>query len=303
MPESNTKVIPQEWLTIKTLKTVSGAALCCWLVTLFFDLLCFMPIRDPVLHSNLVVIASTTSCISMAIYKTYSTQKTRTKLPWLLALPNAMLIYIHALGFQVASKELALRAYANEIKKEQAAAVKTAGLGSAFYFLTRQTAWIPGLGTDSNVTSLKAQVNSLNKVNQHLTDSIQQLREQLNVPATPQPVASNDQSLADSIASYKKQLSKCASNNTTLKIRIDSLEADRKRSISNFSGWKEYYAQKDKREAALIKRIEEKNALIRKWKISMEVYRNPETEMKRVMNGYVGDESFYNKLFQLMSTQ
>ena len=117
MADNNPTGIPQEWITVKTLKTISGASLCCWLTTVFFDLVCFMPISNLKLHALLVLGVSTISCLGLAIYKVSSSRGKKTKVLWMLVIPNAMLIYIHALGFQVASKELALRASANEIRK------------------------------------------------------------------------------------------------------------------------------------------------------------------------------------------
>lgn len=120
---------PHEWITAKTIRTISGAALCCWLITLFFDLICFTSINNQQLHTLLVFIVSATSALGFAINKVFSSRSTNRKALWLLVIPNAMLIYIHALGFQVASKELAIRANAIEREKtEVPAAVKTAAI-------------------------------------------------------------------------------------------------------------------------------------------------------------------------------
>jgi 4-amino-4-deoxy-L-arabinose transferase-like glycosyltransferase len=119
---------PHEWITAKTIRTISGAALCCWLITLFFDLICFTSINNQQLHTLLVFIVSALSSIGLAINKVFSTRSANRKALWLLVIPNAMLIYIHALGFQVASKELAVRANAIEREKKETPAVAGTGV-------------------------------------------------------------------------------------------------------------------------------------------------------------------------------
>ncbi|MFY0254803.1 hypothetical protein ACDQ55_12700 [Chitinophaga sp. 30R24] len=299
MPENNNiPTIPQEWITAKTLKTISGAALCCWMTTLFFDLICFMPIQSYQLHTTLVGIISTLSCLSLAIYKIFSSRSKKIKTLWMLVFPNAMLIYIHALGFQVATKELALRAYSNEERKET---TNKAAIVPFFYFLTQQTSWIPDLGLMNKLNIAENQIGNLRQENLAQHNTIQALNEQIIKQSAMingrQPAVNTSATGTDSTSYYSNQYKRCLIANTSLTKERDSLDNRVKQIISNYNAWKEQYTTYDKRDAILIKRIEDKNALINKWNQYMQSMQLPRAEIERQMNGYMGDENYYRKLF------
>jgi hypothetical protein len=300
MAEQNPPGIPQEWITVKTLKTISGASLCCWLTTVFFDLICFIPIRDLKLHALLVLIVSTVSCLGLAIYKVSSYRGRKTKVLWMLVIPNAMLIYIHALGFQVASKELALRAYANEVKNEEAKLTK-ANMFSFLGFFAKQTSWIPSLELTNIVKRFETEQLTLRKNNKILRDSIINLNgSQMDTALLHDHSIIEPDKSSDSSFFYIKNYKNCMMSNTALKSTIDSLNNRINKIIFNYNHWKEQYAQYDKRDSILLKRIEDKNALINKWNQRMGVadMQLQRADLERVMDGYMEDESYYRRLFK-----
>jgi hypothetical protein len=292
MAENNTPGIPQEWITVKTLKTISGASLCCWLTTVFFDLICFMPVTDVKLHALLVLIVSAVSCLGLAIYKVSSSRGKRTKVLWMLVIPNAMLIYIHALGFQVATKELAIRASANEIKKQEI----QAGMSSFFNFFAKQTSWIPSL----ELTKKTKEVEVVQQSNKILKDSIVNLKE------TQQDIPVNNNSLpakADSSSYYFSLYRNCVTTNITLKNRVDSFDLRTRKLLQDVL--QQESAKYRKTDSILVKRIGDKNSLINKWNQimgsgSMTLQK---AEIERIMEGHMGDENYYKKLFRPISVQ
>lgn len=312
MPENNNiPAIPQEWITLKTLKTISGAALCCWMTTIFFDLICFMPIHNPVLHSLLVLIISTISCLCLAIYKVTGSRGKKTKMLWMLVIPNAMLIYIHALGFQVATKELAMRAYENDTKKEKPPpAINKANIGSFLYFLTKQTSWIPNLELKSRTAEFEREITVLQADNKKLKDANLNLQEQLKQPITVSETNQQTKNFnhqlsnqTDSISYYKSQYKSCLKTNTILKRDRDSLNERAQKIIYNYNIWQEQHLQYNKKDSIIVKRIEDKNALINKWNQTLQNMQYPRADIERQMNGYMGDENYYRKLFRPISTQ
>jgi hypothetical protein len=289
MAENNPTGIPQEWITVKTLKTISGASLCCWLTTVFFDLICFMPIRNLQLHALLVLIVSTVSCLGLAIYKVSNSRGKKTRVLWMLVIPNAMLIYIHALGFQVASKELALRANANEIRKEELRPNK-AGVTFFFSFLAKQTSWIPSLELTNKTIEFEKQQVILQKNKKLLMDSISKVKS-IHIDTTS--IIPHSINNSDSSFNYIRQYKGCIVSNTVLKNKIDSLN-NQMNQIAN------RYKFYDKRDSILTKKIEEKNALINKWNQRMNAgdMRLQKTDMERIIDGHMGDENYYKKLFK-----
>lgn len=296
--DTSTSPFPQEWITAKTIKTISGSALCCWLITLFFDLVCFTPIKNLQLHTLLVLLVSIAGCVGLAVNKVFSYKSPDKKALWLLVIPNAMLIYIHALGFQVATKELAIRANpSNTEKAEQHAAL--------FDFLTRQTSWIPSKELEIKTREFEIRKDTLQQLNRALTDSISQLRGRLGV--TP-PLNENKsetenllnrlKTMSDSSSYYNSHYRKCAASNAMLKDSIAALNEYLKRAFSP-SNIEKGLSEKH---AVLLRRIEDKNALINKWNQTMLGLKLPSGDMERVMNGYMGDEQYYRKLFRPIPT-
>ncbi|MFB6456191.1 hypothetical protein ACE38W_13040 [Chitinophaga sp. Hz27] len=300
MPDINKEPItpiPGDWITTKALKTVSGAALCCWMTTIFFDLIFFKALANTELATLLVLLVSTFSCLALALYRVFSTRGKKTKILWILVIPNAMLIYVHALGFQVASKELATRAYAEkQVTKVQ---VTTAGT-DLFYFLTQQTSWIPDLKLSAKLEKVTSQNDLLQTENRKLQQSLLLLQQtkEARVPDNV-PVKSS----YDSSVYFHQQIRSLTLQQEHLKAKIatqDSLmiamKADCGHSIQNNNN-------KTKAAAVLLRRIEDKNELIRKWNLMMAGQPMARAEVERQMIGYTGDLTFYKKLFQPMAVQ
>ncbi|MBW8688372.1 hypothetical protein [Chitinophaga rhizophila] len=294
MTENNSPVISQEWVTIKTLKTVSGAALCCWLTTIFFDLVCFTPIANIRIRSLLILIITALSCIGLAIYKVSSLGGKKTKIRWMLVIPNAMLIYIHALGFHVESKELAMRANASDAKKE----VNTqANVLSVFSFLAKQTSWIPNKELINKTRIFNQEQQRLKNANKVLEDSIRHFNNSSHIIQTITPKLNiNDQ---DSAMYYLKLYNNCVKTNTALQGRIDSI-ASMTSMLKSIN-----YKRDENKDSLLIRKIEEKNMLINKWNRLMKgsnmAYQNAEVE--RIINWHMSDENYYRKLFSPIQLQ
>lgn len=291
MSENNTPVIPQEWITTKTLKTVSGAALCCWLTTVFFDLVCFTPINSARIHSLLILIVTSLCCLGLAIYKVASGRGKKTKAIWMLIIPNAMLIYVHALGFQVASKELAMRAIASEVQKETNI---QAGMLSFLGVLAKQTSWIPNLELINQTNKFNEQLMTLKNNNKSLEDSIIHLNHLYDFKPSNIPIVIKQ----DSTDYYSKLYKNCAHTNLQLKSQIDSTEALVKKLKENLSMTKP--VRDRSKDSMLFKSIEAKNLLINKWNrlmgnAGMNLQRS---EIERIMNGHMGDENYYRQLFK-----
>ncbi|PSL28999.1 hypothetical protein [Chitinophaga ginsengisoli] len=298
--------IPSDWITTKALKTVSGAALCCWMTTIFFDLIFFKTIANRELAALLVLLVSTMSCLALALYKVFSMRGKRTKALWILIIPNAMLIYVHALGFQVATKELATRAYAEQ-KQMVVAQVKEAGFSALFYFLTQQTPWMPDYRLTKQVEKVTVQNDSLQANNAALRKSLQlhQIRDTMAAAKSlsvleSAPVHSVG---VDSINYFRQHIRKLVLENSHLK--AGKFTQDSLLSIAK-AEYEQCLIRRDKNsrtDATLARRIEEKNGLIKQWNLIMAHQPMVRADIERQMNGHTGDASFYKKLFQPMPTQ
>jgi|GEM_PF-4297837 len=296
--DTNTSPFPQEWITAKTIKTISGSALCCWLITLFFDLVCFTPIKNFQLHTLLVLLVSIIGCVGLAVNKVFSYKSADKKTLWLLVIPNAMLIYIHALGFQVATKELAIRANSNDAEKvDQHAAL--------FDFLARQTSWLPSKELEIKTREFEIRKDTLQQLNRALTDSISQLNGKLRLVNTisekdgeAENLLNRLKALSDSSTHYNTLYRKCTASNAGLKDSLAALNEHLRR-ISSPSNTEKGLSEK---QAVLLRRIEDKNALINKWNQTMLGLKLPAADMERVINGYMGDEQYYRKLFRPIPT-
>jgi DNA repair ATPase RecN len=209
-----------------------------------------------------------------------------------------MLIYIHALGYQVATKELAIRAYSdNAEKREQHAAL--------FDFLTRQTSWIPSQELEIKTKEFEIQKDTLQELNRALSDSISQLKGRLRLTTSldennreTENLLNRLRTLSDSSSFYNSMYRKCAASNAILKDSMVALNEHLRR-ISSYSNTEKGLSEK---QAVLVRRIEEKNTLINKWNQTMLGLKLPAADMERVMNGYMGDEQYYRKLFRPIPT-
>jgi flagellar biosynthesis chaperone FliJ len=185
MPTDNPK-IPDTWITLDTIKTISGAAICAWLITLFFDLVIFASMSDDRRQKAVIITASVAS-LGFAVYRIISSKK-KEKLHWITILPNAFLIYVHALGFQVSTKEIASRISEPDTKSSQSPgafypssqpAASQAGF-NFLSFLTRQTSWLPNLGLSRENKALKNNNDTLLESMRRLRIKTQALEEKLS---------------------------------------------------------------------------------------------------------------------------
>lgn len=305
MPESTTPVIPQEWITIKTLKTISGASLCCWLTTVFFDLVCFVPVKDLALRAVLVLIVSTVSCLSLAAYKVFTTRGKKTSAMWVLIIPNATLIYIHALGFQVATKELAARAYESRLSKEKdtvsSVQINNADMGAFFFALSKQTSWIPSLDLLVQAKRYEQEDAWLKRENQMLKDSLNNLSVKTHMEDL---VGDNEQgadldkresNVSEDSLVYLRTLNK---KYLREKHKTDSVNEYLMKRIAQYELSMQSYTGIGRRDSILVESVREKNRLINKWNQLLQPMVMQRADQERIMNGYMGDESYYKKLFR-----
>jgi hypothetical protein len=155
--------ISSSGITRKIIKTIPGCALCTWCTTMFLDVFLYRSvIKNESLHHDLVLITGGIICLILAINQYRLELKTRRTMTGIIG--NAFLIYLNALGYQVGTKEIALRLYSNQAgvstndanndtgKRTQPAQI--AGI-NVLYPFTEQMSWLPDKELSDQVKALE----------------------------------------------------------------------------------------------------------------------------------------------------
>jgi len=333
------KKIPDTWITIDTLKTVSGSAACAWALAFFLDLVIFKQFNEPA-RTTAANVTGIVGSLFFAIIKIAGSAK-KEKLHWALAVPNAVLIYVHSLGFQVATKEVA--AQLNPPRDTTSATKPTkshsspAGFFDFLSIFSQQASWLPDHSLKLKIRKVEASRDSVLLINASLIkqitqlktpngealpfestslkaarDSVQQLlieqvnsrREISRVNLQNGKLDSTNDALNKKISQLQTQLSMANTDisNLTDKLNRGNTNADDKKTITDL---RYQLTQLQAKYNALLSAVRSFDALQQKWpqRVSQQAgVQRQAMIIEKTMDEYMG-QGYYKSLFTPIKTQ